>query len=86
MNLITLDTWRAAEKAGADFIVVRTNGARFARRNFKKTSFARSRLKTRIGIHTHDIGLGANALAAAGWGHLHRELSTIAAKGPVTAT
>jgi 2-isopropylmalate synthase len=62
-----LDTWRAAEKAGADFIVLcDTNGGRLPGEISKITSFARSRLKTRIGIHTHDdIGLGvANALAA----------------------
>src|SRR5258707_15499125 len=55
-----LDTWRAAEKAGADFIVLcDTNGGRLPGEISKITSFARSRLKTRIGIHTHDnIGLG----------------------------
>jgi 2-isopropylmalate synthase len=62
-----LDTWRAAEKAGADFIVLcDTNGGRLPGEISKVTALARSRLNTRIGIHTHDdIGLGvANALAA----------------------
>jgi 2-isopropylmalate synthase len=62
-----LDTWRAAEKAGADFIVLcDTNGGRLPDEISKITRIARSRLNTRIGIHTHDdIGLGvANALAA----------------------
>src|SRR5947207_5977212 len=61
-----LDTWRAAEKAGADFVVLcDTNGGRLPGEVAQITSLARRRLNTRIGIHTHDdIGLGvANALA-----------------------
>ena len=61
-----LDSWRAAEKAGADCIVLcDTNGGRLPNEVSKITSLARSKLKARIGIHTHDdIGLGvANALA-----------------------
>src|SRR5437667_11279743 len=62
-----LDTWRAAEKAGADFIVLcDTNGGRLPSEVSRITSLARRKLSTPIGIHTHDdIGLGvANALAA----------------------
>src|SRR5438128_3646334 len=62
-----LATWQAAEKAGADFVVLcDTNGGRLPKEIARITSFARAKLNTRIGIHTHDdIGLGvANALAA----------------------
>src|SRR3954467_2815217 len=61
-----LATWHAAEKAGADFIVLcDTNGGRLPGEVARITDIARSKLNTRIGIHTHDdIGLGvANALA-----------------------
>jgi 2-isopropylmalate synthase len=61
-----LDTWRAAEKAGADFVVLcDTNGGRLPREIADVTRLACGKLNTRIGIHTHDdIGLGvANALA-----------------------
>src|SRR5205823_10086792 len=61
-----LATWQAAEKAGADFIVLcDTNGGRLPNEVAQITSLAKRRLNTRIGIHTHDdIGLGvANALA-----------------------
>src|SRR5712664_3896128 len=61
-----LDTWRAAEKAGADAVVLcDTNGGRLPNEIGRITSFARGKLNTQIGIHTHDdIGLGvANALA-----------------------
>src|SRR5437879_8772444 len=61
-----LDTWRAAEKAGADFIVLcDTNGGRLPGEVARITSLAARKLSTRVGIHTHDdIGLGvANALA-----------------------
>jgi 2-isopropylmalate synthase len=61
-----LDTWSAAEKAGADFIVLcDTNGGRLPGEIARVTDIARSKLNTKIGIHTHDdIGLGvANALA-----------------------
>src|SRR5947207_2229022 len=60
-----LATWQAAEKAGADFVVLcDTNGGRLPDQVAKITSLARGKLNTRIGIHTHDdIGLGvANAL------------------------
>lgn len=62
-----LATWQAAEKAGADFIVLcDTNGGRLPKEIATITAFARGKLNTKIGIHTHDdIGLGvANALAA----------------------
>jgi 2-isopropylmalate synthase len=61
-----LDTWRAAEKAGADFIVLcDTNGGRLPAEVGRITALAARKLNTGIGIHTHDdIGLGvANALA-----------------------
>jgi 2-isopropylmalate synthase len=61
-----LATWRAAEKAGADFVVLcDTNGGRMPNEISRVTRFARGKLSTRLGIHTHDdIGLGvANALA-----------------------
>jgi len=61
-----LDTWRAAEKAGADFIVLcDTNGGRLPGEVARITALATRKLSTRVGIHTHDdIGLGvANALA-----------------------
>ena len=61
-----LDTWRVAEKAGADFIVLcDTNGGRLPGEVARITSLAARKLSTRVGIHTHDdIGLGvANALA-----------------------
>jgi 2-isopropylmalate synthase len=61
-----LDTWRAAEKAGADFIVLcDTNGGRLPSEVAQITGLASRKLNTRVGIHTHDdIGLGvANALA-----------------------
>ena len=69
-----LTTWRAAEKAGADFIVLcDTNGGRLPNEIAKITKLAKEKLNTRIGIHTHDdIGLGvANALAALEVGASH---------------
>lgn len=60
-------TWQAAEKAGADFVVLcDTNGGRLPAEVARITALARGKLNTKIGIHTHDdIGLGvANALAA----------------------
>src|SRR6184192_3586796 len=69
-----LATWHAAEKAGADFVVLcDTNGGRLPEQIARITSFARAKLNTRIGIHTHDdIGLGvANALAALEAGATH---------------
>jgi len=62
-----LATWQAAEKAGADCIVLcDTNGGRLPREIAATTAFAKSRLTCPIGIHTHnDCGLAvANALAA----------------------
>ena len=62
-----LATWQAAEKAGAEFVVLcDTNGGRLPNEITRVTSFARAKLNANLGIHTHDdIGLGvANALAA----------------------
>jgi 2-isopropylmalate synthase len=61
-----LATWQAAEKAGADFVVLcDTNGGRLPGEISRVTTLARQKLNVRLGIHTHDdIGLGvANALA-----------------------
>src|SRR5437016_11775820 len=69
-----LATWQAAEKAGADFVVLcDTNGGRLPNEIARIQSVARAKLNTRIGIHTHDdIGLGvANALAALEAGATH---------------
>ena len=62
-----LATWQAAEKAGADFVILcDTNGGRLPGEISRITALARGKLNAKIGIHTHDdIGLGvANALAA----------------------
>ncbi len=69
-----LATWQAAEKAGADFVVLcDTNGGTLPNEVSALTAAARGRLNTRIGIHTHDdIGLGvANALASLEAGASH---------------
>jgi 2-isopropylmalate synthase len=69
-----LDTWKSAEQAGADVIVLcDTNGGRLPSEIERVTSLACKELKTRIGIHTHDdIGLGvANALSALEAGASH---------------
>jgi 2-isopropylmalate synthase len=61
-----LSTWQAAEKAGADCVVLcDTNGGCLTKEITDIVSTAKSRLQTKIGIHTHnDIGLGvANGLA-----------------------
>lgn len=61
-----LATWQAAEKAGADCVVLcDTNGGRLPGEIGKVTALARGRLSCPVGIHTHnDCGLGvANALA-----------------------
>lgn len=61
-----LATWQAAEKAGADCIALcDTNGGCLPREVQDITAFAKSKLNTRLGIHTHDdCGVGvANALA-----------------------
>ncbi len=62
-----LATWLAAEKAGADMVVLcDTNGGSLPSEVQRITKEARGKLTVPIGIHTHnDIGLGvANALAA----------------------
>jgi len=69
-----LATWKAAEKAGADCIVLcDTNGGRLPSEIARTTEFARKNLSIRIGIHTHnDIGLGvAGAVAALDAGATH---------------
>jgi 2-isopropylmalate synthase len=69
-----LATWQAAEKAGADCIALcDTNGGRLPGEIARITEFARNRLETRVGIHTHnDIGLGvANAIAGLDAGATH---------------
>ncbi len=62
-----LATWKAAEKAGADIVVLcDTNGGCLPQDIKRITQAARTELRCQLGIHTHDdIGLGvANALAA----------------------
>ena len=62
-----LATWQAAEKAGADCVVLcDTNGGRLPREIATTTALAKSKLNCAVGIHTHnDCGLGvANAIAA----------------------
>src|SRR5205085_1211122 len=62
-----LSTWQAAERGGADMIVLcDTNGGSLPGEIAAITRDACAKLKVRVGIHTHDdIGLGvANALAA----------------------
>jgi 2-isopropylmalate synthase len=69
-----LDTWRAAEKAGADLVVLcDTNGGTLSNDIARITADARRKLSGKIGIHTHnDIGLGvSNALAAIEAGAVH---------------
>jgi 2-isopropylmalate synthase len=69
-----LATWQAAEKAGADFVVLcDTNGGCLPNEIAAITRVAVGRLNCKIGIHTHDdIGLGvANALAALEVGAVH---------------
>ena len=69
-----LDTWRAAEKAGADFVVLcDTNGGCLPQEIAAITKAAIGQLNCKVGIHTHDdIGLGvANALAALEVGAVH---------------
>ncbi len=67
-------TWKAAEKAGADFVVLcDTNGGCLPEEIAAITKVAIGKLNCRVGIHTHDdIGLGvANALAAVEVGANH---------------
>ena len=69
-----LATWQAAEKAGADIIVLcDTNGGCLPGEISRITSCAMAGLKGKVGIHTHnDIGLGvANALVAIEVGATH---------------
>lgn len=69
-----MSTWRAAEKAGADLVVLcDTNGGSLPTEIAKITAEARAKLGCRVGIHTHnDAGLGvANALAAVNVGATH---------------
>ena len=69
-----LDTWRAAEKAGADFVVLcDTNGGCLPQEIAAITKAAKAKLNCNLGIHTHDdIGLGvANALASLEAGAVH---------------
>ena len=69
-----LATWQAAEKAGADFIVLcDTNGGCLPGEIAAITKAAVGKLNCQVGIHTHDdIGLGvANALAALEAGAVH---------------
>jgi 2-isopropylmalate synthase len=67
-------TWQAAEKAGADYVVLcDTNGGCLPQEVAAITNVAGGKLNCKIGIHTHDdIGMGvANALAALGVGADH---------------
>ena len=69
-----LATWQAAEHAGADVVTLcDTNGGRLPAEVTRIASHARSRMTSKLGIHTHnDIGLGvANALAAVEAGATH---------------
>lgn len=62
-----LATWQAAERAGASWIVLcDTNGGCVPSEVSLATEYAITKLRCRVGIHTHDdIGLGvANALAS----------------------
>ena len=61
-----LATWQAAEKAGAECIVLcDTNGGCLPEEIARITALAKGKLTVRLGIHTHnDCGMGvANALA-----------------------
>jgi len=67
-------TWQAAERGGADIVVLcDTNGGSVPAEIAAITRAAREHLGIRIGIHTHDdIGLGvANAMAAIEAGASH---------------
>lgn len=69
-----LDTWRAAEKAGADFVVLcDTNGGCLPSEIAAITKTAVAKLNCKVGIHTHDdSGVAvANALAALDAGACH---------------
>jgi 2-isopropylmalate synthase len=67
-------TWQAAEQAGVDIVVLcDTNGGSLPNEINRIVRAAREKLKSQIGIHTHnDIGLGiANALTALESGATH---------------
>src|ERR1041384_298447 len=69
-----LATWQAAEKAGADCVVLcDTNGGRLPGEIAAITRTAAGKLTCRLGIHTHnDCGVGvANALAGLEAGATH---------------
>ena len=69
-----LATWQAAEKAGADCIVLcETNGGCLPNEVAAITRVAVGKLNCKVGIHTHDdCGLGvANAIAALEAGATH---------------
>ncbi len=69
-----LATWKAAQDAGADFVVLcDTNGGCLPDEIANITRVACEKLSCKVGIHTHDdIGLGvANALAALDAGAVH---------------
>lgn len=69
-----LATWQAAEKAGADFVVLcDTNGGCLPGEIAAITKTALGNLSCKVGIHTHDdSGVGvANALAAIDAGAIH---------------
>jgi 2-isopropylmalate synthase len=69
-----LATWQAAEKAGADFVVLcDTNGGCLPSEITAITKMAIGKLNCKVGIHTHDdIGMGvANALASLDAGAVH---------------
>ncbi len=69
-----METWMAAERAGADAVVLcDTCGGCLPGEIARITAAARARLSLKLGIHTHnDIGLGvANALAAVEQGATH---------------
>jgi 2-isopropylmalate synthase len=69
-----LATWQAAERGGADLVVLcDTNGGSLPAEIHEMTGYALGGLKTGLGIHTHDdIGLGvANALASIDAGATH---------------
>ncbi len=67
-------TWLAAEKAGADYVVLcDTNGGSLPDDVEEIVTLARTKLRIPVGIHPHnDIGLGvANAIAAVNAGATH---------------
>src|ERR1700743_2699778 len=69
-----LATWQAAEKAGADFVVLcDTNGGCLPNEIAAITCTAVGKLNCKVGIHTHDdSGVGvANALASVDAGAVH---------------